>query len=584
MNLKNILLYFPVLVLVTFCRCTPAVPELSFEESLKTNTTIPEVTITTDKAVYAPGTEVVVYSSERTDGLGVRYWHLGDIISEQVLTGDMEWTWTPPAEDFQGYYIEIVARDTEGKLHTVGSCGVDVSSTWTRFPRYGYLGTFCDCPELKRETVLYNLNRHHINALQYYEWAYDHHHPLCGTPENPEPVWDKYLQGSTCELEVIQGYIRQAHNYNIASMFYDLCNGAFEWCEEDGVGSTWYTYKDKEHQTKDFHTLPVPPFRSNLYLIDPNLDEWCDYFAKQISDVYKVFDFDGFHIDQLGYRGKIYDYNGNEVDLTTGYRKVISKMKQSEPDKLLAFNAVSGYGQDQIAAAPVDFLYNEVWDHNFNAFKTTLDENRSIDPSRNTVIAAYLHSTNSGYFNTPAVLLADAVLFAMGASHIELGENLISDIYWPGCCLKVPEELEAALIEYYDFLVGYENLLRDNVRECKLNVTSEDVAIGQWDGLQGKINVYSTQKSGNIIMHLLNFTDAPHMNWHDSQRNQAEPALKENFEIEVPCLKTVKRVWAASPDVDGGIPRNLEYKVSESGTTMTVKVPSLKYWTMIVIE
>lgn len=589
MKIKNIFQLFVPLLLVTFCKCSPDSLDLSLDEALKPSDSLPKVTVTTDKAMYAPGEEVRFTANSKTDGLGVRYWHLGDVISEEVLSGT-EWSWNPPADDFKGYYAEIVGKDRSGRLCTVGSVAVDVSSTWTKFPRYGYLGRFDNCPKVKRASVLSDLNRHHINGIQYYEWAYDHHHPLCGTPENPGMVWDKYMTGSKCEYDVIKGYIDEAHDLNMASMFYNLNNGAFEWAAEDGVSEEWYTFRDKTHTRKDYHELPVPPFRSSLYLTDPSSDGWLDYMSKQTSDVYKVFDFDGFHIDQLGDRsyagedGHIYDYWGNPVDLRPGYEKFINKMKESEPDKLLVFNAVSGWGQENIAASPVSFLYTEVWDHNFNALKNTLETNRSIAPKLNNVITAYIHSTNSGYFNTPAVLLLDAVIFAMGGSHLELGENLISDIYWPGCSLKLKPELKTALVEYYDFLTGYENLLRDDVRSCKINVTSDDVALGMWDGIQGKVNVWATQKPGKMMFHLLNFSNAVHMDWHDGGRTQTEPELLSDFEISFPLTKTVRKVWAASPDFSDGVPSELEHRISEDGIKLIVKVPALKYWTMVVVE
>ena len=539
--------------------------------------------VTSDKAVYAPGEEVRFRGSVSRTDLGVRYWHLGDVIETKALSGSKEWTWTPPEGDFQGYMAEVVAKDKDGVFHTVSTCAVDVSSDWTYYPRYGYLSRFCNCNAVQREKIIYNLNRFHINSLQYYEWAYDHHHPLAGTPENPMEEWDKYLMGSTCQLEVIQGYISSGHKYGMASLFYDLNNGVFEWCEEDGCGYDWYTYKDQNHLQKDYHDLPVPPFRSNLYLVNPALDAWLNYFSKQIDDVYKVFDFDGFQIDQLGDRGTVYDYYGKVVDLPYGYGRMINAMKKAQPDKVLVFNAVSGYGQKEIAASPVSFLYNEVWNTQFGDIKTTLDRNYEIDPSRNTtVLAAYMHNANNGSFNTPAVLLTDAVMFAMGASHIELGETLICQIYWPSCKMEVPAELDAALVEYYDFLTAYENLLRDGGKEAKINVTSPDIPVVYWVPERGKVNVYARQKEGKTIVHLLNFKDAVHMYWRDDDRTQAEPKEIKDFTLEIPTAKRISRVWGASPDVDGGAPRELEFESASSG--VRVKVPYLKYWTMIVVE
>lgn len=544
-----------------------------------------EISFVSDKAMYSPGDIVTFRASTNRSDLGVRYWHLGDIVEVAALPSTSTWTWTPPSTDFQGYYAELVGKGADGKLYTVGTCAVDVSSTWTKFPRYGFLSRFgTDVSASKRAQVLSNLNRHHINGLQYYEWAYDHHHPLAGTPENPMEEWDKYMLGEKCRLDVIQDYISTAHSYNIASMFYDLNNGVFEWCEEDGCGSTWYTYKDRNHTVKDKHDLDVPPFRSDLYLVNPGRKEWLDYFARQIDDVYKVYDFDGFHIDQLGNRGTVYDYYGNVVNLPEGYEKMIIAMKKAQPGKLLAFNAVSGYGQENIASAPVAFLYNEVWEMQFEDLKTTLDRNRTIDSNRNTVIAAYIHDKNDGYFNTPAVLMLDATLFALGASHIELGETLICHIYWPTCKMALKPDLTKALVEYYDFLTGYENLLRDGGKESKLNVTSKDIPITYWEPAKGKVNVYSRQVGGKTVAHLLNFVDARHMVWRDDDRTQAEPNEIKDFQITIPTVKNVNKVWIASPDYEGGAPKEVRYSVSADKTRVTVTVPYLKYWTMVVVE
>ena len=563
----------------------PAQEMTDLVANLPVATSFEGLSFSSDKARYAPGDVVTFRATTDRNDVGVRYWHLGDVVGQEVVQSTKSWTWTPPTTDFQGYYAELVAKDSEGNLRSLGTCAVDVSSVWTKFPRYGYLSRFgADAPAAKRMQVMADLNRHHINGLQYYEWAYDHHHPLAGTPENPMEEWDKYMLPETCRLDVIRDYIRSGHLYNMASMFYNLNNGVFEWYAKDGCSNTWLTFKDKSRLVIDMHDLNCPPFRSDLLLVDPNIDAWNEYLAKQTDDVYKVFDFDGFHIDQLGNRGNIYDYNGNPVDLTTGYEKIIKTMKKAQPDKFLAFNAVSGFGQEHIAAAPVDFLYNEVWEYNFGDIKATLDRNRTIDPSRNTVIAAYIHDKNDGYFNTPAVLLLDATIFALGASHIELGEKLICHIYWPSCKMEMKPELEEALVEYYDFLTGYENLLRDGGKESKLNVTSPDIPITYWEPSAGKVNVYGKQVGGRTVAHLINFKDASHMKWRDENRNQTEPKEIKGFRITVPTVKSVSKVWVASPDYEGGAPQEVHYTVSDDKTKVTVTVPYLKYWTMVVVE
>jgi hypothetical protein len=89
-------------------------------------------------------------------------------------------------------------------------------------------------------------------------------------------------------------------------------------------------------------------FKSSIYLVDPNNTGWQNYLAKQNDDVYSVFDFDGYHIDQLGDRGADYDYNGNAIDMAAGFKSFIQAMKTKHPGKRLVMNAVARYGQQKL--------------------------------------------------------------------------------------------------------------------------------------------------------------------------------------------------------------------------------------------
>lgn len=544
------------------------------------NRLFPEVTVTTDKAAYAPGSPVVFSADRNLGGLGVRYWHLGRVIRAEGLPEGTSWTWTPPRKDFQGYCVEIVGRDAGGALRTVGSVAVDVSSDWTRFPRYGFLSEFGGVDAARRASVIGELNRFHINGIQYYDWMHDHHRPLAGTVERPAAEWPNII-GARCEKEVVQGYIEEARKRNIASMFYDLCLGVLAWAEEDGVSPSWSIYKDASLRERDVHSLSAP-FRSGIFLVDPGNEGWLDYFAEQVDGVYAVYGFDGFHIDQLGDRGPRFAADGARVDLPAGYGKFLGKMKRAQPGKKLAFNAVDRHGQAAIAAAPSDFLYNEVWRTGFGEIASILEENRSLAPGKNTVLAAYVNYKQSGTFNTPAVLLADAVIFALGGSHLELGEHMLCNEYFPDDALRMPPGLHGAMVRYYDFLVAYENLLRDGAERIFPALSGGAVELAAWGPVQGCVNHVAFRAEGKIVIHLLNFAGATHLDWRDDRHDQAVPPVFKNFGLAVRTFNRPARVWMASPDIDGGVPRRVEWTFS--GTKTDITVPSLCYWTMIVIE
>ncbi|MBR1872625.1 MAG: glycoside hydrolase family 66 protein [Bacteroidales bacterium] len=579
------LVYTSLCILLAGCAKTPSnipgenVPSGSGLDGLPSSAILRSVTLTTDKAAYTPG-ESVTFTVDKSQSMAVRYWHLGTLLSENILQDGTSWTWTPPSEDFRGYYVELVGKNSAGELKTVGSTAVDVSGDWTRFPRYGFLSKFGDMAPSQIRSVVENLKNFHINGLQYYDWMYDHHHPLAGTPEKPDTDWPTII-GDIATKSTVEGYIGTAHEYGIASMFYDLCYGALEWASSDGVDEQWYAFKDKSHSSRDYHPLSAP-FRSNIYLVDPGNSGWLDYFSARAGEVYSVYDFDGFHIDQLGNRGRLYRYDGSEINMPEGYGKFIAAMKAAQPSKKLAFNAVSRYGQSAIAAAPSDFLYNEVWTTGYSELETIMQENHKLAPSKNTVLAAYMNYKQKGKFNTASVLLADAVIFALGGSHLELGEHMLCNEYFPDASMEMDADLKKALPAYYDFLTGYENVLRGGAERKKLSVTSSGVKMDEWGPSKGAVNYLSLEQDGKLIVHLLNFSDAAHLDWRDDARTQKEPSQIASFDISIRTTRPVTKVWAASPDIDGGVPREVSF--SASGASLTINVPGLKYWTMIVVE
>lgn len=552
------------------------------EKNLPNSVILRNVNITTDKSAYKPG-DLVSFSADKDQkGLAVRYWHLGEMVDEALVSGK-DWTWVAPARDYCGYCVELVGKDKDGVLKSIGTTAVDVSSDWTKFPRYGFLSKFTETvSDMKIGAVINSLKDYHINGLQYYDWHMDHHHPLAGTPENPAMLWQD-IAGNYNSYKVVSKYISEAHTYNIASMFYDLCYGALSNAAEDGISEQWYAFLDRQHSRKDYH--PLTGWRSNIYLVNPGNQGWQDYFSEQVSNVYKVFDFDGFHIDQLGNRGQLYDYNGVAIDMPGAYRSFIRRIKADEPSRKAVFNAVSRFGQKQIAEGGVDFLYNEVWDTAFREIKDILDENCKYAPDKNTVLAAYMNynkNPKSGEFNTSAVLLADAVIFAMGGSHLELGEHMLCSEYFPSSNLSMSQDLEKNLHHYYDFLVAYENLLRDGAVPCDVAVSSNSFPLEKWGPVKGAVNYIAKEKDGKLIIHLLNFKDAAHLDWRDDQYSQREPAEIDNATVMIRTGRTASKVWIASPDINGGAPQKVDF--NSSSMTLSVAVPSLKYWTMIVIE
>lgn len=542
--------------------------------------------VTTDKAAYQPGDNVAFTADKTYSNAYVRYRHLGEILEEMPLSGT-SWTWTPPSQDYQGYMAEIFIRNEDGSEEIVGTVGIDVSSDWAKFPRYGFLSEFGQMNDADMADIINNLNKYHINGIQFYDWMYRQHQPLAGTPGNPMAMWNDIMNRSNYK-STVDGYIAKAHQKNMKAMFYNLAFGVLDDYDPSQITPQMFIYKDANHNVKDMHELG-PPFISNIYLADPANNNWMAYLAQKNDDVYQVFDFDGYHIDQLGDRGNVYKYDGSSANLDNAYPTFISSMKAAHPDKKLVFNAVNQYGQQQMAGGPLDFLYTEVWGPNegFKDLTTILENNNNYGGGKNTVLAAYINynkANSQGIFNTPGVLLADAVIFAFGGSHLELGEHMLAKEYFPNKNLSMTAELKASLVEYYDFMVAYQNLLRDGGTFNSPVITTGDgkLNLGSWPPSMGKVAAVGKQVGSRQVVHLLNFTNANSLNWRDADGTQNAPATIEKAMVNVQVSSPVTKIWYASPDYKGGTAMPLEF--TQTGNSVNIKVPSLKYWGMVVIE
>jgi len=545
--------------------------------------------ISTDKAIYNPG-DVITFSLESTsipEDAKVRYKKLNEVVEENTLTGS-SWTWTAPAQDFTGYMIDIY--DTDGDEETIyASIAIDVSSDWTKFPRYGFLSDYSILSDETINSVIENLNRHHINGIQFYDWHNKHHKPLPIVNSSPASTW-KDISNRDIYFSTVEKYINAAHNKNIKAMFYNLVFGAWNNAEADGVKPEWYIYNDNTHTNIDFHSLPSPPFLSNIFLLDPSNTQWQDYIGNENQIIYNNLDFDGYHMDQLGDRGTRYKYDGSVLYLNQAYSSFISAMNTDDPSKNIVMNAVNQYGQQEIAEAASDFLYTEIWSpyDNYSDLANIIKQNNTYgNNSKNTVLAAYMDydlADNTGYFNTPGVLLTNAVIFAFGGAHLELGEHMLCKEYFPTNTLTMKPDLNTAILHYYDFLVAYENLLRDGGTFNSLSITSTDdkMQISNWPADNGEVAAVSKLIDNRQIIHLINFKNSTSQEWRDKNGTQVIPAIIYDANISIETNKTVKKLWIASPDFIGGTSRDLNFV--QNNDTVYFTLPELKYWCMLVLE
>jgi len=546
--------------------------------------------VDTDKACYNPGDTVrfSLHLREQPESshLLVSYRHLFeciDSISIPVINQEIDWSWLPPGEDYLGYLAEIFLMNNEDTIDRI-NIGVDVSSDWCKYPRYGFLSKYPNTTPEQRESVINRLNRYHINGLQFYDWQWKHHRPLCGPVDNPAYTWND-IANRKIYCKTVEGYISLAHARNMKTMAYNLIYGAYEDASIDSVQDTWRLFTDKNHQHPDKHNLPES-WASDIYLMNPANSIWQNYINNEMNKVFQAFDFDGWHMDQLGNRGTRYDYSGNQINIADSFQSFIEKSKNAL-NVSLVLNAVDQYGQPEIAVSPVDFLYTEVWSGTTYArlaeiihFNDYYSYNQLAS-----VLAAYVNkeiSGTPGIINTAAVLLADAVIFANGGAHLELGEHILCSEYFPNDNLKMDEELAKQLIAYYDFSVAYENILRDQPQPILFGImTDSDITLSK-SAQKDKIWVFAGQAGNRQIYHFINFIGVSTMDWRDPQGIQTSSEKLIDLPLMIKADSTVSRVWTASPDANQGSPIGLDF--TQNGDTISFTLPGFHYWSAVIVE
>lgn len=568
------------------------------------------LSLSTDKACYAPGSTVTFTADgdlPSNKEVYVRYRHNNTFIEKHTITSKT-WTWTAPDTDYMGYMVDLYYMEWKGDIgteHIIGAIAVDVSSDWKRFPRYGFVAEFDNYggsidKDANIEAEMKYLNRLHINGVQFQDWHWKHHRPV--KYENGNFVeWYQDISNRWVGTKYVKKYIDVQHRYGMKSIFYNLCYGALKDYDKDSVSPEWGLYKKDGYQV--LHDLPSD-WQSDIYLMNPGNPNWQFYLMDRNNEVYGNYDFDGYQVDQLGDpKADVFEKNGTKIDLEYNYGLFLKAMKGHRKDKRLVMNSVGGYGAHHICDArlengtpTVDFCYNEVWGEQASfsdLFQIIQDNDRESEHDLQTVFAAYINYDKADHawdyadknVNTPGALLTDAVMFAIGGSHLEMGDHMLTREYFPAKPLGMTEDLKQRLIHYYDFMTAYQNILRgiDSKAAFTPTIRSSTHPINAWPPQEYKITAFAKKVDNMIAVHLLNFRNTNDLSWRDLEGTRPAPEKLENVQITYTTSRHITKVWTATPDKNGGVPMEL-LNFTQTGNDVSVTVPSLEYWTMLVFE
>lgn len=535
----------------------------------------------TDKAVYSPF-ETVHFSIEASlpAGTQIKYWSEGTLVDSHAASGS-SWDWQIP-EGYSSFLCELSVTEN-GIDKTLGTVGIDATGESMDYPRFGFLSKFS--AQDYSPGVIEKLTRYHIKGIQFYDWHFKHHDPLAGTTGAPAREWQD-ISGRTNSLSTVQNYITRAHERGMKAYFYNLMYGATSTAEADGVSPEWFLYRDQTALTPDRHDLPEPPFTSDIWVVNPGLTGWQDYLLEKTAEVYEVLDFDGFHMDQLGDRGVVYDSDGNRVNPEDFFGTLINRFASRFPEKKNSFNLVNQYGLKTAGSAPTPFLYTEVWAPNdtYSSLLSILAGNQTTY-GRKTVLAAYMNykkADSPGTFNVPSVLLTDSFIFAAGGFHLELGEHMLGKEYFPNSNLAMPQDLEKKLIAWYDFQVAYQELLvtSSGFSAVPISLNQGAIPVQNWPYQSNRVVALSKQTGNKTVISLINLSGISSLDWRDTNGTKAWPTTFQSVQVAVPG--TYSKIWIASPDYRSGAPVFPEITVENKESHFTL--PQLGIWTLITLE
>ncbi|XMB66074.1 glycoside hydrolase family 66 protein [Mycoplasmatota bacterium zrk1] len=561
-----------------------------------------DLNLSTDKSMYEPDEEILlnveIINNEEYDInylIDVSIFHINRRVldlstSEFEIKKQERITKLIPidlsSENYMGYLMKIDLKNRNGRIMDSDTIALDISSNWNKYPRYGYIADYGNLSKEDIESRLESLSRFHINGLQFYDWQYKHHMPLSLEGNTLTNSWFN-IANKKVNLSTIEYYLDIAKERNITTMNYNLIFGAYSDYESDGLSSELSLYKNKTLDEQDYHDLPSSWATQKLMIMDPSNVIWQDYIINQERNVLNYLDFDGWHIDQLGNRGVLYNNMGERIFLDDTFNQFISAIG-SDLDIELVFNFVDNYGLDKAGNnEQLSFIYNEVWQRDkYIDLKEIIDNNITITNSlKNSVLAAYMNydkADNPGMFNTPGILLTDAVIFASGGSHIELGDiGMLSKEYFPNINLEMSEELTNKLIDYYDFLVAYQNLLRDDVVNINNIVEISDYKLSK-DGIFDTVWYFVKATDDYEMIHFINLLGNDNY-WRDSLGLKKEPE-EVKFKVKYYSEELINNIFVASPDYNDCVISELKFDADYESGIYEFTVPKLKYWDMIILE
>lgn len=552
------------------------------------------IDLNTDKAVYYPY-EKVIFHATSVSGHGrlvVKYYHLNNLVATKEIfygTSEISWSWFLPSDDNIGY--AVVIENHVGNNVSTSTIAINVSNDIYNFPIMGFLSSYSTDSSTERKQVLDYMKRLHINLVQMYDWFDLHSLPLPvstnGDSTQVSNTWTD-IGNRLTRKKVIEDYCNLIKDYGMKPLAYMAMNGSDTNQLVHGLSAEMFLYNDNSRNLDHvYKTLDKNNGwgKYSLYNMNWMNGPWQDYIINQMRIVKDNMPFEGWHIDMFGDPGNKYEANGNPISSSTlanGIHYFLNKAGNMGWD--IGVNSVGEYGiNDMKPVTALKYLYTEVWDNRktyddmlrlVRGLTEAFDSNKK---KKGVIIAGYMDynfaKSNAGkYFNTDGIILADLVIMASGATHLEMGEHMLCNEYFPNSNLNLPGSLkDDYLPKMYDFFVAFKEIIGLGYQVDGLATIDG----GSVDSLQsGKVcGISRGNKNDYLGLSLINLKTT-NTEWRDTNANcSVSPA--QNIRVTLK-LGVTNHDWYYF-DLD-----NLEPKKLNVGADGVINIPSLKYYGFIL--
>ena len=565
-----------------------------------------------DKARYLPN-ELVTFTLEQLPenlvAVVVDVYHLQLLVASFKVDSVLQqkklvFTWQAPQQDFSGYLVKVTIASAEAAEQTIYTA-IDVSSDWRKFPRYGYLTDFSKGQDTA--AVIDEMANWQLNAIEYYDWKFLHHQPI---PEDGKMDWEDWA-GRKISGTTVKSYISEAKKRNIINMSYNMIYAATNNYLDYGIKEDWGLWYAGGEENKGrpagerfvFKMGDSPSGQNSLYFFDIENPEWQDFIIQKNLEALEIMGFDGWHGDTVGEWGPMWTKKsfGNPEKskrVKDGYQSFLNQAKKRLGAYFLSFNPVGAQGIEQVNKSAVDMLYAEIWPwdediygekfDSYGSLKKIVDQSRSESGGKSLVVPAYMEYTYACSvaqepFNMAAVLLTDAAVYAAGGSRIEIGDGheMLSSEYFPNKNLYMDERHLQKQLDWQNFIVAYENLLRDGLEDNgkKIQIQGEQVSS---TGVPDTIWAYSKEDSNYETIQLINLSGVTHCDWRAADGVKETPIAKTKVQLRYDTSASYQSCWFVSPDYpDLPIPLSWVTKEDADGKYIELQVPQLEYWSML---